>query len=162
MASLEELRNERIKKMNTLIEAGHNPYPVSVKRDVTLLDAVSDFGKLSKRKKPLAVVGRVMSLRKQGGLAFFDLDDGSGLPERGSQSGLPERGSQSGLPERGSQSGLPERGSQSGLPERGSQSGLPERGSQSGRLQALLKKDDAGEQSFNLFVDTVDIGDFLE
>src|SRR3989344_1833588 len=108
MASLEELRNERIKKMNTLIEAGHNPYPVSVKRDVTLLDAVSDFGKLSKRKKPLAVVGRVMSLRKQGGLAFFDLDDGSG------------------------------------------------------RLQALLKKDDAGEVSFNLFTDTVDIGDFLE
>src|SRR3989338_7417380 len=115
MASLEELRNERIKKMNTLIEAGHNPYVALVKRDVTLFDAVSDFTKLSKRKKPLAVVGRVMSLRKQGGLAFFDLDDGSGLPERGAQSGLPERGSQSGLPERGSQSGLPERGSQSGL-----------------------------------------------
>ena len=117
MASLEELRNERIKKMNALIEAGHNPYPASVERDVTLAEAVSAFAKLSKRKKPLTIVGRVMSLRGQGGLIFFDLDDGSGLPERGSQSG---------------------------------------------RLQALLKKDDVGDASFNLFSDTVDIGDFLE
>lgn len=78
MASLEEIRNERIKKLNNLKEKGINPYPVSSTRDFSLDVIVQDFSKLSKRKKPIHLVGRVMALRGQGALVFFDLDDGTG------------------------------------------------------------------------------------
>lgn len=78
MASLEELRNERIKKRAHLKEVGVDPYPAAVKRDVTLLEAVTDFSKLSKRKKPLMVTGRLMAIRGQGAVVFADLDDGTG------------------------------------------------------------------------------------
>ncbi len=78
MASLEEIRSERIKKLNDLKEKGINPYPISSVRDFSLGGVVEDFSKLLKRKKPIHLVGRVMALRGQGALVFFDLDDGTG------------------------------------------------------------------------------------
>lgn len=78
MASLEELHEERLKKLTILEEVGMNPYPVATRRDVSLADAVSEYTKLSKRKKPLYMVGRVKALRGQGAIMFLDLDDGTG------------------------------------------------------------------------------------
>ena len=79
MASLEEIRNERLRKLSILKTMGVTPYPIVSNSDVTLLEAVAQFTKLSKRKKPISLVGRVMSLRGQGALVFFDLNDGTGL-----------------------------------------------------------------------------------
>ncbi len=78
MASLEEIRNERIKKRNLLKERGVDPYPVESKREVTLAEALEKFGTLSKRKKATVLAGRVMAVRRQGGLIFVDLYDGTG------------------------------------------------------------------------------------
>jgi len=78
MASLEEIRNERIKKLELLKEKGINPYPITTNRDFTVEKALADFTKLSKRKNPLSVAGRVMALRGQGALVFGDIDDGTG------------------------------------------------------------------------------------
>lgn len=78
MASLDELRKERIKKLEILKNNGINPYPISVDREFTTSAISEDFTKLSKRKKPLTVAGRVMSYRNQGKLVFMNIDDGTG------------------------------------------------------------------------------------
>lgn len=77
MASLEELRTERLKKLAALRAAGLNPYPNKMKREVDLATALKQFSKLSARKKPLVLAGRIRSRRGQGGVIFFDLDDGT-------------------------------------------------------------------------------------
>ena len=107
MASLDEIRNERLAKLKSLREKGLNPYPVSTQHDFTVEEVLENFSKLSKRAKSLTLVGRVFSIRKQGGLIFFHFDDGTG------------------------------------------------------RIQGLLKKDDLKGDVFNLFDETVDVGDFV-
>ncbi len=79
MTSLEELKNERIKKLRLLTEKGINPYPVLARQDVTLKEVHEKFQKFSQRKKPLFLVGRVLRIRGQGGLLFFDFTDGTGI-----------------------------------------------------------------------------------
>ena len=77
MASLEEIRAEREKKLALLRKRGLEPYPITTERDVTLAEAGTDFAELSKKKKSLAVAGRVRAIRGQGAIMFVDLDDGS-------------------------------------------------------------------------------------
>ncbi|MSU55360.1 MAG: lysine--tRNA ligase [Candidatus Taylorbacteria bacterium] len=77
MASIEEIRNNRLIKLNALKEAGINPYPTKTNRSCDLKDATEKFEKLSKNSN-VFLAGRIMSLRPQGGLIFMTLDDGSG------------------------------------------------------------------------------------
>src|SRR3989338_10171446 len=77
MASIEEIRNTRLAKRETLKSAGINAYPTTTERDCDLAETVLKFDKLSK-KKSITLAGRVVSLRPQGGLVFFTLDDGTG------------------------------------------------------------------------------------
>lgn len=107
MSSLEELRNIRIEKLKLLEKAGLNPYPAISKKDYEISHVIEDFDKVSK-KDSVSLVGRIMAVRGQGGLIFFNINDGTGL------------------------------------------------------FQGLLKKDEMDEKVFDLFVDTIDIGDFVE
>ena len=75
---IESLRDERLKKLNNFIVAGINPYPASVKRTHEIGEAVKLFGQLSKARKKVTVVGRIRSIRGQGGISFVDLKDESG------------------------------------------------------------------------------------
>ncbi len=77
MASLEEIRKARLEKLATLQKRGIHSYPISTTRDFSLHEVKNDFEKLAK-KKSIAVAGRVMALRGQGGLIFADLFDGTG------------------------------------------------------------------------------------
>jgi lysyl-tRNA synthetase class 2 len=78
MATIDELRNTRIEKRKKLEGAGLNPYPSKSKQDYELAKVVKDFAKLSKSKtKEYSLVGRVLSLRPQGGLIFFHFSDGT-------------------------------------------------------------------------------------
>ncbi len=77
MASLDDIRAARQKKLQLLQKRGINPYPISSRPDATLKEAAEDFSKLLK-KKQLTLAGRVMALRGQGGLVFADLFDGTG------------------------------------------------------------------------------------
>jgi lysyl-tRNA synthetase class 2 len=77
MASIEEIRNERIKKLNILREKGVNPYPARSKRDYCVSDVLADFDELS-TKDSMFLVGRVMALRGQGAIIFFNFYDGTG------------------------------------------------------------------------------------
>ncbi len=79
MASQDEIRQIRVQKLQLLKEKGIDPYPISAKQDYELKDVLANFTKLSKaKKKSYSLVGRVMSLRAQGGLIFFHFDDGTG------------------------------------------------------------------------------------
>lgn len=77
--SLDDIRNERIKKLEILKEKGIDPYPASVNQDFLISEVLKDFSKLSKKKKPSYIVGRVMAIREHGGSLFFDINDGSAL-----------------------------------------------------------------------------------
>ncbi len=77
--SLEEFRNERIKKLEKLREAGINPYPADSRRTHRIVEALNDFDALVGAQKAMSITGRVMAQRGHGGLTFLDIDDGSGV-----------------------------------------------------------------------------------
>ena len=74
MASIEEIRKTRLKKLKQVEE----PYPVKVKRTHTVAEVLQDFSKLSKAAKEVIVVGRIRSIREHGGSTFFHVKDGTG------------------------------------------------------------------------------------
>lgn len=74
---LEDILKERLKKREDLIKSGGDPYPAVVERTHLISEALKSFGTLSKTKKKISLVGRVIGLRIQGGLGFADLRDGT-------------------------------------------------------------------------------------
>lgn len=107
MASIEELRNTRLEKINKLKEAGMHPYPVSVFCDYDIPYVKENFDKLEKEGKEISLSGRVIVVRGQGAILFIVLQD------------------------------------------------------KGDKLQAVLKKGELDDKLFNLFVNTVDNGDFV-
>ncbi len=76
---LDEIRQERIRKLNHLKEMGINVFPVETLRDFSVENVIKDFGKLTRRKKPLFLVGRILAIRSHGGSIFCDFTDGTGV-----------------------------------------------------------------------------------
>jgi lysyl-tRNA synthetase, class II len=107
MSLLEDIRSERLEKIELLKAGGMDPYPVESYRTHDNATFLATFDDLVSSAASITIAGRVMSLRDQGGIVFLDLFDGTA------------------------------------------------------RVQALIKKDDLGE-SFDLFMQTVDTGDFIE
>lgn len=117
MASLEEIKEARLKKLEILKQAGKNPYPAETERDFEIADLVKDFETLQKKGQVVTIAGRVMALRLQGAIGFADIFDGSRSIDSG----------------------------------------------QAGKFQILLKKGEGvSDDQFDLFVNTVDIGDFIQ
>lgn len=77
MSSLDEIKAERIKKRDILVSAGMNPYVAKTQRTHEISAVLNDFDDLADDETELAVAGRVMSIRRHGGSAFADLDDGT-------------------------------------------------------------------------------------
>ena len=78
MASLDTIRQERIKKLERWHEKGLIPYPIRATHDRDLGEVIADFADLTTAGKSLVLSGRIMALRAQGAMIFFDLDDGTG------------------------------------------------------------------------------------
>jgi lysyl-tRNA synthetase, class II len=76
MATLQELRNERLRKVEELKKLGVNPYPADSKRTHTEKEIIDDFDKLE--GKEVSVVGRIVTIRKMGKLAFIVIRDATG------------------------------------------------------------------------------------
>jgi lysyl-tRNA synthetase, class II len=76
MATLKELRDERLRKLDELKNLGVNPYPARAERTHTLLAIAQQFSDLE--GKPVTVVGRITNIRKFGKIAFVVLRDASG------------------------------------------------------------------------------------
>ncbi len=79
MASIEELRAERLKKRELLEEKGFDTYPAKTARTHTIFQFKTQFETLASSKEQVTIAGRIMSQRGQGALAFSDLFDGTGL-----------------------------------------------------------------------------------
>ncbi len=126
MASLEEIREGRLNKLEILRAQGINPYPAKVPRDFSNADFKKDFENFEKGAQDVSLAGRVMAIRGQGAILFVVLFDGTD------------------------------------------------------KIQAIFKKDEQieispmtvlgaegmpktviGQDGFQLFTDTVDIGDFI-
>jgi len=71
-------RDDRLKKLNELIESGVNPYPAKVIRDYTIAEVLEKFISLEKDNKVFTIVGRLRSVRSHGNLTFANLEDASG------------------------------------------------------------------------------------
>jgi lysyl-tRNA synthetase class 2 len=76
MATLKELRDERLRKLDELKQLGVNPYPAITERTQTLIDVTNKFDELQGQQ--VTVVGRVMTIRKFGKIAFVVIRDQSG------------------------------------------------------------------------------------
>ena len=105
--ALEEIREERMRKLNILRADGIDPYPASSARTHTIAEIVAKFTTIVEGKKTMVIAGRVRAKREHGGSVFVDCADGSGS------------------------------------------------------MQLFFKKDILGE-AFPFFLETVDIGDFIE
>ncbi len=77
MATIDDLRKIRLKKLKAIEKAGILPFPEKTKRTHKIEEALEDFNALSKSKKEIVLVGRIKSQRGHGGLTFMDIEDGS-------------------------------------------------------------------------------------
>lgn len=76
MATLQDYRDERLRKLKELQDLGVNPYPADSHRTHNTADVVNRFDEL--KGSVVTVTGRVMGLRKFGKLAFIVLRDQTG------------------------------------------------------------------------------------
>ncbi len=73
---LNEIKETKLKKLESLRKAGFDPYPEKTGRSLTNNKALADFDVLQNNK--IVLVGRVRSLRPMGGSCFAHIEDGSG------------------------------------------------------------------------------------
>lgn len=76
MATLKELRDERLRKIEEIRNAGINPYPASSMRTHTAKQATEQFDEY--QGKEITVTGRIKAIRKFGKIAFVVVQDASG------------------------------------------------------------------------------------
>lgn len=79
MAGIEEYREQRIKKMEQLIEKGVNPYPYKFDVTHTSSDIFDNQKELIKDKTEVSIAGRIMLMRRQGKVTFIKIKDRKGL-----------------------------------------------------------------------------------
>lgn len=71
MATLKELRDERLRKLDDLKQLGINPYPAEAGRSHDLKQVTDNFESLE--GQPVIVAGRITNIRKFGKIAFVVL-----------------------------------------------------------------------------------------
>ena len=76
MATLQDYRNERLRKLAELRELGLDPYPAKAERTHMTAEVADGFERLE--GQTVTVAGRIASIRSFGKLAFISLRDGSG------------------------------------------------------------------------------------
>jgi lysyl-tRNA synthetase class 2 len=72
---LEEIRLSRLKKRESLLKAGMPPYPAEARRTHTLEQVNQLFEQLLAASTPIVLIGRVMGIRRHGGVVFLDIRD---------------------------------------------------------------------------------------
>jgi len=70
--ALDDLKKERLKKLENIKNLGVDPYPATTKRNQVIAQARETLG------KDAAVTGRIRSLRLHGKITFADVEDESG------------------------------------------------------------------------------------
>lgn len=73
----DEVRTERLKKLARLTAAGLSAYPATSKRSISIAEYLKDFDGYIENSKKETLVGRILSIRGQGGITFMDVFDGT-------------------------------------------------------------------------------------
>jgi lysyl-tRNA synthetase, class II len=76
MATLQELRGERLRKLQELKQLGVDPYPATAHRTHTAAEVTDKFAELN--GKEVSVIGRITNIRKFGKIAFIVIKDAAG------------------------------------------------------------------------------------
>jgi lysyl-tRNA synthetase class 2 len=76
MATLKELRDERLRKLTELKKLGVNPYPAHADRSHKLADITTKFDDIQGQQTTVA--GRITNIRKFGKIAFLVIRDDTG------------------------------------------------------------------------------------
>lgn len=77
--ALDDIRRERLRKLENYEAAGRDAYPASVRRGFLIGGVLKKFAQLAKSKKKVSLVGRVRAWREHGGATFADCQDASGI-----------------------------------------------------------------------------------
>lgn len=77
--SLDKIKVARLAKLKILQDAGIDPYPVSTKRQNSIVEIINNFASLEKNNKIVTIAGRIRSIRKHGKAQFLDIEDESGM-----------------------------------------------------------------------------------
>lgn len=75
--ALEEIRAERVGKLEKLKADGTDPYPAETGRTHAIADLRKKFATLARTQKAVIAAGRVMARREHGGSMFLDIFDGT-------------------------------------------------------------------------------------
>ncbi|PIR83615.1 lysine--tRNA ligase [Candidatus Kaiserbacteria bacterium CG10_big_fil_rev_8_21_14_0_10_51_14] len=75
--SEQDIREERLKKLQKLAAAGMEGYPARTGRDTSIATFLAEFDAHEQSGKNQTIVGRIMSIRGQGGIMFADIFDGT-------------------------------------------------------------------------------------
>jgi lysyl-tRNA synthetase class 2 len=133
MATIDELRKIRLKKLEAIRKAGLLVYPEKTKRTHKIPEALEGFSNLTRLKKEVILAGRIKSLRKHGKATFLHIEDGStSSPQAGSAHSA------------------------------GASTELSRTSSGQAKIQALFREDRLGERGYKFFLANFDIGDFIE
>ncbi len=75
--SFEDLRQERVKKLEQLRTAGVDPYPIATADTAEIAATIKNFSDLVDSGEEVTIAGRLMGKRGHGGAMFGDVNDGS-------------------------------------------------------------------------------------
>lgn len=75
---LEEIRAARLQRREDLLSQGAVPYPAEVRRSHSVAEVILQFETLQRDSAPITIVGRVVALRRHGGVVFIDVRDATG------------------------------------------------------------------------------------
>lgn len=78
MATVDKIKEERIKKKKRFEEEGINPYPSSTNRTHSIKKALKLFIPFSFLKKKVVLAGRIRLVREHGSICFLNIKDGTG------------------------------------------------------------------------------------
>ena len=78
MATKENIKKIRLKKLKAIERAGFLAYPSSTKRTHKIEDVLKDFTTIFNSEKEIILSGRIRSIREHGGSCFLNFEDGTG------------------------------------------------------------------------------------
>lgn len=78
MSAIDNIKKERIKKLENFRKVGTDPYPARSFRTKTLKEVFDNFDNLSKAKEQIILAGRIVLKREHGAITFCQIQDESG------------------------------------------------------------------------------------
>ena len=74
---INNVKKNRLKKLEAIKKAGFNPYPIKTQRTHSIEQVLLNFERLQRAKTKLSLVGRIRAIREHGGSTFIHFEDGT-------------------------------------------------------------------------------------